>query len=125
MLNPKWLPRMAEIKRGDIFFVDWSPSRGSEQAGHRPSVVVQNDAFNSNDRYPNTVVVTMSKSGREVPTHVKVPQGPTNNLSEPLSFVKCEQLLTISKSRLTNRIGRLTEDELAQVDAAVRRVLSV
>ncbi len=115
----------APIRLGDIFLVSWTPGRGSEQTGERPGVIVQNDAFNANDRYPNTVVVTVSKTGREIPTHVQVPQTLENGLWEPLSYVKCEQLLTISKDRLGRRLGRLTDAQVAQVSAALKRVLSL
>ena len=110
---------------GDIVMVNWTPGRGSEQTGERPAVIVQNDAFNANDRYPNTVVVTVSKTGRDIPTHVQVPQSPENGLWEVLSYVKCEQLLTISKDRLGRRLGRLTDNQAAQVAAALKRVLSL
>ena len=113
------------IRLGDIIMVNWTPGRGSEQTGERPAVIVQNDAFNANDRYPNTVVVPVSKTGRDIPTHVQVPQSPENGLWEPLSYVKCEQLLTISKDRLGRRLGRLTADQTVQVSAALRRVLSL
>lgn len=113
------------LRLGDIVMVNWMPGRGSEQTGERPAVIVQNDAFNANDRYPNTVVVTVSKMGRDVPTHVQVSQSPENGLWEPISYVKCEQLLTISKDRLGRRLGRLTADQAEQVAAALRRVLSI
>jgi mRNA interferase MazF len=115
----------ASPKRGEIFMVDWSPGRGSEQAGERPAVIVQTDAFNSNDNYPNTVVVTVSKSGRDIPTHVKVPQCAENGLWEPLSYIKCEQIMTIDRKRLGRRMGRITDDQLMQIAVAIKRVLSL
>src|SRR5579871_668909 len=118
-------PRSEDIRRGDIFMVDWSPGRGSEQTGLRPAVIVQNDPFNANPNFPNTVVVTVSKSGRPIPTHIQVPQSDVNGLWEPVPYVKCEQLYTISKQRLGERKGRLTADELAKVDTALRRVLQL
>jgi hypothetical protein len=60
-----------EVHRGDIWVVDWSPGRGSEQAGMRPAVVVQTDAANLNPRYPNTIVLTVSTKGKAVPFHGK------------------------------------------------------
>jgi len=113
------------IRLGDIYIVEWSPGRGSEQTGERPAVIVQNDAFNSNERYPNTIIVTVSKSGRAVPTHIQIPQTPENGLREPLSYIKCEQLLTISKGRLGKRLGSLTPSEITRVSAALKRVLSL
>ena len=110
---------------GDIVMVNWTPGRGSEQTGERPAVIVQNDNFNTNDRYPNTVVVTVSKTGRDIPTHVQVPQTSENGLWEPLSYVKCEQLLTISKDRVGRHLGRLTGEQTAQVAAALKRILSL
>lgn len=112
------------IRLGDIFLVDWTPGRGSEQTGERPAVIVQTNAFNSNDNYPNTVIVTVSKTGRAIPTHVQVPQSDENGLWEPVSYIKCEQLMTISKARLGRQLGRITEDQVAQVAAAIKRVLS-
>ena len=53
-----------QIRRGEIWIVDWSPSRGSEQTGLRPAVVIQTDAANTNPYYPNTVVVTVSTKGK-------------------------------------------------------------
>lgn len=113
------------IMLGDIFMVDWSPARGSEQAGYRPALVVQNNAFNSNPAYPNTIVVTISKSGRDIPTHVRLPQSTENGLTEPLSYAKCEQILTISKDRLGRKLGNVTAEQLAAVSRAIKRVLSL
>lgn len=118
-------PAAAAPRMGDIFIVDWNPARGLEEAGERPALVVQNNSFNSNERYPNTIVVTISKSGRELPTHVKIPQTPKNGLREPLSFVKCEQLLTISKDRLGRKLGNITTVQLADVETALKRLLSL
>jgi mRNA interferase MazF len=114
-----------DINMGDIFMVDWSPGRGSEQTGIRPAVVVQNNAFNSNPNYPNTIVVAVSKQGRPVPTHVELPQSSENGLWEEMSFVKCEQLTTVSKSRLTRKLGKVTPEQLAAIARALKRTLSL
>jgi mRNA interferase MazF len=113
------------IRMGDIFMVDWNPGRGSEQAGERPALIVQNNAFNANGNYPNTIVVTISRSGRDLPTHVKLQQTAENGLWEPLSYVKCEQLLTISKSRLGRKVGKITPEQLADVSRGLKRLLSL
>ena len=55
---------------------------------------------------------------------LKSPQSGENGLWEPLSYVKCEQIMTISKARLGRRLGRLTNDQAAQVAAAMKRVFS-
>ena len=113
-----------EVRRGDIWVVDWSPGRGSEQAGMRPAVVVQTDAANLNPSYPNTIVVTVSTKGKAVSFHVPVNSSGRNGLKER-SFVKCEQVLTISKERLVRRLGCLEEDCQELVTASLRRVLEI
>ena len=112
-----------EVRRGDIWLVNWSPARGSEQSGIRPAVVIQTDAANSNPHYPNTIVLTVSTKGKAVPFHVPLEPSEENGLKEK-SFVKCEQVLTISKDRLLRRIGRIEESLMKSVGASVRRVLA-
>ena len=112
------------VRRGEIWWVDWSPGRGSEQQGLRPALVVQTDAANSNPRYPNTIVVAVSTRGKPVPFHVPVEPSPGNGLKRR-SYVKAEQLLTISKERLVERIGMLEREVLAQVEEAVKLVLEL
>ena len=112
------------ISRGEIYWLDWNPSRGSEQAGRRPALVVQENPASSNPNYPLTIVVAVSSNGRDVPSHVAVQPSDQNGLSAP-SFIKCEQIQTVSKSRLTALIGELEEDQLAEVDKALKRVLAL
>ncbi len=111
-----------DVRRGEIWWVDWSPGRGSEQQGLRPALVVQTDAANSNPRYPNTIVVAVSTRGKPVPFHVPVEPSPRNGLKRR-SYVKAEQLLTISKGRFVERIGTLEREVMAQVEEAVKLVL--
>ena len=113
-----------QVRRGEIWIVDWSPSRGSEQTGMRPAVVIQADAANMNPHYPNTVVVTVSTKGKVVPFHVPVNPSRENGLKEE-SFVKCEQVLTISKDRLIRRLGSLEEKYMPAVAASLRRILEL
>jgi mRNA interferase MazF len=114
----------AEVSRGDLWWVDWSPGRGSEETGRRPALVVQTDAANRNPRYPNTIVVTVTTKGRQVPFHVPLQASADSGLTRP-SFAKCEQVVTISKERLESRLGSVPGDEVAQVDAALRLVLDL
>ena len=113
-----------EPKRGDLFWIDWSPGRGSEQQGRRPALIVQTDNANTNPRYTNTIVVAVSTKGRAVPLHIALEPTEQNGLSE-LSYAKCEQLMTISKDRLAERIGQIALEELAAVDQALRRALGL
>lgn len=111
-------------ERGEIWWVDWSPGRGSEQTGRRPALIVQTDPANRNPRYPNTIVVTISTKGRDVPSHVLVEPTATNGLTVS-SFIKCEQILTISKARLEGRVGQLGSKDLERVAIALRTVLEL
>jgi len=115
---------MPKPARGEIWQVNWSPGRGSEQKGRRPALIVQTDPANHNPRYPNTIVVTVSTKGRNVPSHVRVEPTAENGLTEP-SFIKCEQLLTISKERLEKRLGSLNTGNLKRVATALRIVLEL
>jgi mRNA interferase MazF len=112
----------ANPSRGQIWLVDWSPGRGSEQLGTRPALVIQTDAANANPRYPNTIVLAISRTGHPVASHVKIEPNSANGLRET-SYVKCEQVLTISKTRLIQFFGSISEDDLRAVEAALSRIL--
>jgi mRNA interferase MazF len=113
-------------RRGEIWYVDFHPARGSEQAGRRPALVIQNDAGNQSAGYPNTIVLAMSTKGRPVPFHVGVEPSAGTGLRET-TFVKCEQILTISKSRLLGRkpVGRIGASGMKQVEIAVMLSLGI
>ena len=111
-------------KRGEIWLLDWSPARGSEQAGFRPALIIQTDAANSNPGYPNTIVLAVSTKGKPVPFHVALKPNHRNGLAEA-SFVKCEQVLTVAKERLVRKLGAIGEGELQQINRALRLVLEV
>lgn len=111
-------------RRGEIWSVDWSPGRGSEQAGLRPALIIQTNAATRNPRYPNTIVLAVSASGRAVPFHIPLSPSTDNGLRTP-SFAKCEQILTVSKDRLRERWGRLGDSEMEAVEQAVALVLGL
>src|SRR2546425_6605907 len=109
-------------RRGELWLVDWTPGRGSEQIGKRPAMVIQTDAANTNPRYPNTIVLTVITKGHPITSHVQIRPTTTNGLRE-LSYIKCEQIMTISKQRLENPIGSLDPADLERVISALRQVL--
>lgn len=106
------------IKRGDIFYADLSPVIGSEQGGVRPVVIVQNDVGNKYS--PTTIVaaITSQLNKAKLPTHVNV------RASEvPLpknSVILLEQLRTIDKKRLREKIGRFDKDVMREVEQAIK-----
>lgn len=114
----------SEVRRGQIWLVDWSPGRGSEQLGQRPALVIQTDAANANERYPNTIVLTLSTKGLPVATHVEIVPASRNGL-RMTSWVKAEQILAISKRRLVTLWGTLSPSEMERVEQAVRTALAL
>lgn len=113
-----------KVTRGEIYWVNWNPGRGSEQTGRRPALVIQENAASANPNYPLTIVAAVSTTGRSIGSHVALQPSTINGLTE-ISYVKCEQIQTVSKERLEQLIGRLNLDELARVKAALQKVLSL
>lgn len=114
----------SRVLRGEIWSIDWSPGRGSEQQGCRPAIVVQCDAANKNPNYPNIIVAAVSGQGKAVPFHVRLTPSSENGLKKE-SYVKCEQIMTCSKERLSRRWGRVSPADLARIDAGMRITLEL
>jgi mRNA interferase MazF len=112
------------MRRGELYWVDWSPGRGSEQTGRRPALIVQRDAANQNENYPNTIVVTVSTKGRPIPFHIEIEPTETTGLTER-SWARCEQVLTVSKERLGTRLGSVDEAIMERVGVALKKVLDL
>jgi len=108
-------------KRGEVWIVNWNPARGSEQAGRRPALVIQNDI--GNEKSPSTIVAAMSSSVRRYPMNVEV-RPPEGGLTQP-SIVKAGQIMTVSKERLERRLGSLSSERMDEVDKAIRLSLSL
>ncbi|HWP51355.1 MAG TPA: type II toxin-antitoxin system PemK/MazF family toxin [Clostridia bacterium] len=106
------------VKRGDIFYADLSPVVGSEQGGVRPVLIVQNDVGN---RYSPTVIaaaITSQKDKSKLPTHIEL-SSQSCGLSRD-SIVLLEQIRTIDKRRLKERMGRLDEESMDQINHALQ-----
>lgn len=111
------------IKKGDLYFADLSPVMGSEQGGIRPVLVVQNDVGN---KYSPTIIVAAITSRRnkaDLPTHVEL-AADENGLSKN-SVVLLEQLRTIDKKRLKERIGTIDRTRLPEVNEALSVSLGI
>jgi mRNA interferase MazF len=108
-------------KRGEVWLVNWNPARGSEQAGKRPALVIQNDI--GNEKAPTTIVAAISSSVRIYPMNVQI-NPPESGLDHP-SIIITSQILTISKERLEKRLGRLSKDRLDDVDRAIKLSLAL
>ncbi|MBR3300048.1 MAG: type II toxin-antitoxin system PemK/MazF family toxin [Clostridia bacterium] len=106
-----------DIKRGEIYYADLSPVVGSEQGGVRPVLIVQNNVGN---RYSPTVIaaaITSRKFKADLPTHIKVDAAGCG-LSKD-SIVLLEQVRTIDKTRLKEKMGSLDAPSMNMVDKAI------
>ena len=106
------------IRRGDIYYADLSPVVGSEQGGLRPVLIVQNDVGN---KFSPTVIAAAitSKMGKtKLPTHIDVP-GVEAGLSKD-SVILLEQIRTIDKKRLKDKMGHLDDSVMNDVNNAIQ-----
>ena len=105
------------ISRGDLFWVTLDPTKGSEQAGHRPVVVIQNDI--GNEMAPTVIIAPLTTKAftKQYPINVHVPRG-VAGLKEN-STILLSQIRTIDKSRLGSKIGHLPPAYLRQVNHAI------
>lgn len=105
------------VKRGDIYYADLSPVVGSEQGGIRPVVIIQNDIGN---RYSPTVIcaaITSKINKAKMPTHVAIKANEYELVRD--SVVLLEQIRTIDKRRLKDRICHLNHEAMQRIDACL------
>lgn len=106
------------IKRGDMFYADLSPVIGSEQGGTRPVLIVQNDTGN---KYSPTVIaaaITSQMGKNKLPTHIAIDSKGVGLKSD--SVVLTEQIRTIDKSRLKEKIGHIDDKEImGKINSAI------
>jgi mRNA interferase MazF len=117
-LRPDWI-----YKRGDVYWADLNPFFGSEQGGTRPVLVLQNDAGNFFS--PTLIVAPMSSQvdkRTDLPTHIVLEH--VRGLEGP-SLIMLEQLKTIDKRRVRSYAGKLTKEQMAEVEAALTGTLGI
>ncbi|MBC8543043.1 MAG: type II toxin-antitoxin system PemK/MazF family toxin [Clostridia bacterium] len=105
------------VKRGDVFYADLRPVVGSEQGGIRPVVIIQNDIGN---RYSPTVIcaaITSKINKAKMPTHVEIEAGQDELVKD--SVILLEQIRTIDKKRLKEKICHLNDQVMERVDQCV------
>lgn len=111
-----------DIKRGDIFFVDFNETAGSVQAGSRPVVVIQN---NTGNKYSSTLIVatitSKSKKKRKMPTHVVFDA----DCLIKESVVQLEQITTIDKKQILAFVGAMPILTMKQIDKAIKISLNL
>ena len=108
---------MLTIKRGDIYYADLSPVIGSEQGGIRPVLIIQNDVGN---KYSPTVIaaaITSKLNKSRLPTHIEVDAREYGLAKD--SIILLEQIRTLDKQRLKERMGHLNENKMIDVNKAL------
>lgn len=108
--------------RGEVWLVDLNPTRGHEQAGVRPALVVSVDLFNHGPA-GLAVVLPVTSRAKGVPLHV--PVDPPEAGLKMRSFIKTEDIRSVSLERLTRRMGQVTTATMAQVEDRLRILLGL
>lgn len=105
------------VKRGDIYYADLSPVVGSEQGGVRPVVILQNDLGNKHSPTVIAAAITSKTEKSKLPTHIEVyadPKGLSKN-----SVILLEQVRTLDKKRLKEKIAHLEDETMEKVNKAI------
>lgn len=105
------------IKRGDIYYADLSPVVGSEQGGVRPVLIVQNDVGNRHSPTVIAAAITSQQSKANIPTHISI-GCETCGLAKN-SVVLLEQVRTIDKKRLKEKMGSVSSSAMSRIDQAI------
>jgi mRNA interferase MazF len=111
------------VNRGEVWRGDLSPTRGTEQSGVRPILVVQTDRANPHS--PHTIVVPFTTRIRHklLPSHVLAPAGEGGLTQDSIAL--CEQIRVIDVSRLMARLGQLTAPRMQEIDNALKAILEL
>lgn len=108
---------MEEVKRGEVYYADLSPVVGSEQGGIRPVLIVQNDVGNKFSPTVIAAAITSQINKAKIPTHIEVKASEVGLPKD--SVVLLEQLRTLDKRRLKEKIGALDIKKMKMVDSAL------
>jgi mRNA interferase MazF len=108
--------------RGEVWMVDLNPTRGREQSGMRPALVLSVNKFNHGPA-DLVIVVPITKTKRSIPSHVTVPAGEAGLTFD--SYIKCEDLRSISKDRFVRHMGDVAYSRIESVQRYVRVLLGL
>jgi mRNA interferase MazF len=113
---------VAQITRGEIWLVDLNPSKGHEQAGKRPCLIISVDLFNQGAA-GLVVVLPITSKEKGIPFHVEI--APNNGGLKVKSFIKCEDVRSISVERLDKCWGTVSSDILIVVEDRLRILMGL
>ncbi|MBC3516420.1 type II toxin-antitoxin system PemK/MazF family toxin [Neobittarella massiliensis] len=106
-----------EVRRGDIYYADLSPVVGSEQGGVRPVLIVQNDVGNRHSPTVIAAAITSQRDKSRLPTHIALNSKKCGLAKN--SIVLLEQVRTIDKTRLREKMGQVDNGSMSQIDHAI------
>lgn len=109
-----------DILRGEVWLLDLNPTLGREQAGTRPALVISDNIFN-NGPADLVIVVPITSKDKKVRSHIKIEKGEANLTLD--SFVKCEDVRSVSKQRFIRRFGSVSQTTLESVQEILRFLL--
>ena len=115
------MARLLRISRGDIFWADLEPTRGNEQAGLRPVLILSQDVFNERSGTVIAVVLTSQPQRAGFPLTLEL----TSPKLPKKSWVKISQIRTLSTERLTSKIGKVTPEEMNLVIEGLGEIIGV
>lgn len=118
-----WRVSKVIIRRGDIYYADLRPVVGSEQGGIRPVLIIQNDIGNRHSPTVIVAAITSRMNKAKLPTHVELDSNRCDIVKD--SVILLEQLRTIDKKRLREKVCHLERDILYQVDHALQISLNL
>ena len=115
-------PSLTSPLRGEIWMLNLDPTRGHEQSGTRPALILSVDAFNAGPA-DLVIVLPITSRSKGVRSHVTV-RPPEGGLSV-VSFIKCEDVRSVSKERLQRRVGEITATTMNEVEDKLRILLNL
>ena len=113
---------MADPRRGEIWLADLNPTRGREQAGRRPVLILSVDTFNAGPA-DLVVVLPITSTLRDIPLHVNIRKGDGEVRND--SAILCEAIRSISNDRLISRWGLLSREAITEVEDRLRILLDL
>lgn len=111
------------VTRGEVWRADLAPTRGTEQSGVRPALIVQTDRANAHS--PHTIIVPFTTRIRQrlLPSHVFVPAGEGGLPQDSVAL--CEQIRVVDAARLITRLGSLPDDRMEEISDALKTILDL
>jgi len=113
---------LSKPSRGEIWFLNLDPTRDHEQAGSRPALVISVDTFNHGPA-DLVVILPVTSKAKGIPFHLTV-MPPEGGIRQP-SFIKCEDVRSVSRARLLERWGKVAPHTLAAVEDRLRILMGL